>query len=560
MSDTVSFRFEGRPIAASAGMSIGAALAAAGEHRLRETRSGEQRGLFCGMGVCQDCLVTVDGSPGHRACVTKAAPGLDVRRHGFPGALPDCTRGAPPIGIADLPSELADVVVIGGGAGGLNAALTARRGGLDVLLLDERPVPGGQYFKQMGGDLPPLDAQQREGRSLRSAAESAGVRIRDGAEVWSPLDGLAVLATVDGRTFVARGRVVIMATGAYERPHPVPGWTLPGVMTTGAMQTLWRSYRALPGRRILIGGNGPLNLQVATELMDGGAEVVAVVESAPLMAPGRLPDAARMAFADGALTRRGLSLVGQARAGGAKLRFGQVIRGIRAGREGLVVETGRPTGGPAELWTVDAVAMGYGFLPSNELLRALAAEHRYDSPAGMLRTLRDIDCETSVEGLFAVGDCAGLGGAPAALAEGVIAGAAAVKRLGGQPEKDRLAQARRDLARHRRFQQALWSLYAAPRPGLALADDDTLVCRCEEVTKREIMAAVSDGGAPIGAIKRRTRCGMGRCQGRYCGPLLVEELSRRTGADVTERDFFAPRGPAKPVRIRDLVGGATGET
>ncbi len=148
-----------------------------------------------------------------------------------------------------------------------------------------------------------------------------------------------------------------------------------------------------------------------------------------------------------------------------------------------------------------------------------------------------------------------MGGAPAAQAEGVIAGLAIATRLGARADGAALAQARADLARHRRFQQALWELYRAPRAGLSLADDATLICRCEEVSKGELMAAIGEGGAGVGAVKRLTRCGMGRCQGRYCGPVIVEELARLSGRGVGELDFFAPRGPFKPLRIADLVGG-----
>jgi pyruvate/2-oxoglutarate dehydrogenase complex dihydrolipoamide dehydrogenase (E3) component len=321
------------------------------------------------------------------------------------------------------------------------------------------------------------------------------------------------------------------------------------------MQTLWRSYRVLPGRRILIGGNGPLNLQVACELMAGGADVVAVVEAAPATSFARAGHIAAMALADPRLTARGLSLLRRAKAGGAALRHGHVIRRIEATDGGLVVEIGPLAGPSGERFTVDAVAMGYGFQPSNEVLRALGAEHAWDPGAGLLRTARNDECETTVASVFAVGDCAGLGGAPAAMAEGTIAGLAVARRLGRASDAGEAARARADLARHRRFQQALWALYAAPRAGFSLADEETLICRCEEVTKGEIVAAASGGASAIGAVKRLTRCGMGRCQGRYCGPLLVEELSRRSGQPIGEHDFFAPRGPFKPLRISDLVGG-----
>jgi D-hydroxyproline dehydrogenase subunit alpha len=156
-----------------------------------------------------------------------------------------------------------------------------------------------------------------------------------------------------------------------------------------------------------------------------------------------------------------------------------------------------------------------------------------------------------------VGDCAGPGGAPAACAEAVIAAAAIAAGLGKSPPPSETEAAQRDLARHRRFQAALWRLYDAPWPGLSLADAETLICRCENVSRSTLDAALAEGGG-IGDIKRRSRCGMGRCQGRYCGPALARLIAETRGEPLTEDGFFAPRFPVKPVRIADIVGGRGG--
>ncbi|WP_270936019.1 (2Fe-2S)-binding protein, partial [Falsiroseomonas oryzae] len=138
----------------------------------------------------------------------------------------------------------------------------------------------------------------------------------------------------------------------------------------------------------------------------------------------------------------------------------------------------------------------------------------------------------------------------------VIAAVAAAQRLGRAvpPEMQAESRAARDrLARHRRFQAALWHVFAAPRPGLSLAQHDTVVCRCEEVTKGEIDAALADGGPTLGELKRRTRCGMGRCQGRYCAPLLADYLAETHGRPLDNLALFAPRAPVKPIAIADIV-------
>lgn len=530
------------------GQSLAAALTAAGITALRQTRCDSPgRGLFCGMGVCQDCLVVVDGEPNQRACMTQARAGQTVAWQPYPAAAAETLAGP----AAEMPPvETCDLLILGGGAAGLSAAIAARRCGLDVLLLDERAAAGGQYYKQPAPGLvaTPLDAQAREGAALVAAAVESGARILRGVEAWGAFaaDRIAIF---DGqRTRMIAPAALIVATGAQEAGLPLPGWTLPGVMTVGAAQTLWRSYRVTPGRRVLVAGNGPLNLQVAGELAAAGCTVVAVAEAARMTDPGA---AVGMLRTDPLLALRGVGLLWRLRRHGVPVLRGAQLAGVvqQDGALRATVQTGR---GP-KTFDVDAVLMGHGFLPANEVLRALGAAHDHDATRGHLVTRRDADGMTSVDGVYAVGDCAGLGGAPAAREEGIIAAFAAARRLGRDAPADLLAAAHARLAGHRRFQAALWRLFAAPRPGIALADDTTLICRCEEVTKAEIAAVLADGAPSIGEVKRRTRCGMGRCQGRYCAPVLAAWLAEAQGRPLDDLAMFAPQAPIKPVAIADIV-------
>ncbi|MFI5002833.1 MAG: 2Fe-2S iron-sulfur cluster-binding protein, partial [Reyranellales bacterium] len=274
---SVRISFDGREIEALEGETIAAALAAAEITAVRQARSGAPRGPFCGMGVCFDCLVTVDGRPSQRACLTKVAAGMDIRS--APQATP--TTVAP----AASPEEIAcDVLVVGAGPAGLSAARGLALAGAHVIVADERLHAGGQYFKPLAdshaADLSTLDRQFRDGVVLRQSALLAGVAILNEATVWAAFSPNDVAAIVAGRAILFRPRRLVLATGAYEQALPVPGWTLPGVMTVGGLQTLARSYRVAPGQRVVIAGNGPLCLQTAVELLDGGANVVAVLEAA----------------------------------------------------------------------------------------------------------------------------------------------------------------------------------------------------------------------------------------------------------------------------------------
>jgi len=538
-----TFTFEGEPVTAAPGASLAAALTQAGIRGFRETDSGGARGIFCGMGVCQDCLVTVDGHPGRRACMTEARDGMAVSRH----------PARPPLSAAATRTPRAerlapDVLIVGGGAGGLSAAIAARDAGAEVLLLDERKVPGGQYYKQAArADAVPLDAQQAEGRALVEAARASGAQLMGGVEVWGAFDdadGHDVMASSEGVVHAIRPGALIVATGAYERPPMIPGWTLPGVMTVGAAQTLWRSYGVLPGRRVALFGNGPLNAQVAEELARGGAEIAVLAEAAP--APPRRPAAvAAMLRRDPRLAITGAFTLARLAGRGVRLAFRARPERIDATEAGLRV-TYRQRGQTRTV-TADAVCLNHGFQPQNELLRLLGARMAFDGRLQQLRPERSDTGETTVPGLYAVGDCCGLGGAPAAVMEGRIAGRAAAG--GGGP---RHAE-RRELAGHRAFQAALLAAFAAEPPRLADAPPETLICRCEEVTKAALDAALASGVQDIGAVKRATRIGMGRCQGRYCAPALASHLAARDGRTPDDLSFFAPRVPVKPVEIGALT-------
>ena len=551
MSDIIEISFEGTPIAARAGESVAAALAAHGILSLRTTRDAAERGMFCGMGVCQDCLVEIDGRPEQRACMTKVDRPLQVRRqiHGRPLA-PVAEAASPTTDEAAI--ERPEVLVIGAGPGGLSAAIAARSAGAAVVVVDERAQPGGQYFKQLSVDpagAAAPDRQHREGAALIETARRLGVDIRSGVTIWGAFEPGLFAAVAADRSHRFAPKATIVATGAYERPWPVPGWTLPGVMTTGAAQTLWRTARRLPGRRVLIAGNGPLNLQLAAELIEGGAEVVAVVEVAPRPGPGKLRALCAMLATAPGLVRDGLSYHLRRRSGGAEMIHGSAVASVARSARGLVVQLDGVSGS----FEVDVLCLGYGFEPANELLRVLGCGHDLDPIRGQLVTRRDDGGRTDAAGIYALGDCTGLGGARAALAEGTIVGLSAAQDLGRAIDVGRRDRARAMLHRHRRFQRALWDLYAAPPYSMRRATAETVICRCEEVTLGQIEHALAEQMASAGAIKRRTRLGMGRCQGRYCAPVLEALLAERLGKERGAFTGFAPRVPVKPVPIGELV-------
>lgn len=273
------FSFENQMISAEPGDSIAAALAAMGEVELGKTRIGRVRGVFCGMGTCQECLVTVDGVRSARACMTEVTNGMVVGKQSdieTPVSAQNATT-------ADPFHHDVDLLIIGAGPAGLNAAIAADGSGRRILVIDERSAPGGQNFKPQtaGQRVGNKDRQHLLGDVLRERFDACGAKLKLEASVWHARangSGFEVGYIVGAQQAFVSTRAVILATGTYERAAIFPGWTLPNVMTIGAAQTNARRYGVVPKGCVLIAGQGPLGLQLAKDLLDLGANVVGVSE------------------------------------------------------------------------------------------------------------------------------------------------------------------------------------------------------------------------------------------------------------------------------------------
>jgi D-hydroxyproline dehydrogenase subunit alpha len=540
----ITIQFDGSPITALEGETIAAALSAAGIVAYRRTASGAPRGLHCGMGACFDCVVTADGRIGQRACMTKVSDGMVVT--GEP-MLPLSPLGREPAA-AQAEDSVCDVLVVGAGPAGLSAAIAAAEAGASVVVLDERCATGGQYAKPLAdshADAAP-DAQFRLGVELRERALAAGAHIETEATVWGGFAADEIAALVAGRAVTFHPRRLVLAPGAHERPVPLPGWTLPGVMTTGALQTLVRAQRVCPGERVLIAGSGPLNLQLACELLACGVKPVAVVEAAPRPGATVWQKAWAMARTAPDLVREGIGMLLTLKRAGVPLLWSARVKELHGDSR---VHTAHVAGRKFDRrYEVDVVALNLGFQPETGLARALGAKQRFvDTGLGHLASETDEDGRTSVDGVFAVGDGASLGGSRVAMARGRLAGLAAARELGMRAPDD--PKARSALRRALAFQDALWTLFRPIRLRPGSLPDDTIVCRCEEVTAGRLRQELAHGLASLPALKKATRAGMGRCQGRFC----AATIARLCPDAPDDFAFAAPRAPLRPVPAAPLM-------
>lgn len=435
-----------------------------------------------------------------------------------------------------------EVAVVGAGPAGLSAAVEASRVGAEVVLVDQYFRAGGQYFRQLppgfeGNGRPDWGDDEATGRMLLRDVRSANIELLTDTTVFALYPGKTLALARDDSFFRLKAQKLILATGAYERPVPFPGWTLPGVFTAGGMQTLVKIQRVLPGRRILVAGSGPMLYLVAAMLVDAGAEVVALAEAAQLRTGWRqIPRLWR----NWQPLLRGMEYLKQLRDAGVPVLTGHTI--LRAAgsdqvEQAVVTEVDddwHPVAGTEQTYDVDAVCVSFGFLPSIELARLAGCDMIYEPGLGGFVPEHDEEMETSESGLFVAGEVAGIGGAGIALAQGKIAGIAAARQLGYTDDaaNQRLQAAYKELAGLEEFRAAMHDMFAL-RPGIwDLMQDDTIVCRCQEVVRSELQEAARESSLTSREVKLRTWAGMGPCQGRFCEDVVLRIMAETNSVPI----------------------------
>lgn len=449
------------------------------------------------------------------------------------------------------PSRI-DVAIVGAGPAGLAAAALTARAGLSTLLLDENPLSGGQIYRNVTASAPPLRALLGEdygaGRALAEEAAASGALILQGMTVWSLDAGLELGLSHEGQAMMVRARHVILATGALERPFPIPGWTLPGVMTAGAAQTLLKASGLVPEGRVVLAGLGPLLWLLAAQLQRAGVRISAMLETAPaanyLAALPALPG-----FLRSPLFAKGLKLQREV------IRKTRIVRGVmrlEAEGEGRLAGVRYETAAGAARLDADVLLLHQGVTPNVNLAMAAGVAHEWNSLQACFVPVLGEDGATNLPGVSIAGDGGGVAGAEAAAASGRLAAIAAIARLSpGAPSPD-AGRARADLARHQRGRRFLDLLY---RPGrrFRIPADDVLACRCEEATAGAVREAARLGCTGPNQIKAFLRCGMGPCQGRLCGLTITEIIADERGVSPRETGYFRLRAPVKPITLAQMA-------
>ena len=452
----------------------------------------------------------------------------------------------------DLASSY-DLVVIGGGPAGLAAASLAARAGVQTVLFDENPGVGGQIYRGITStpikDRRILGDDYWAGEPLAADAKASGALIVNGATVWSLDPQRIVGVSIAGAARMIEAKRVIIATGSQERPFPIPGWTLPGVMTAGAAQTVLKAQGLLPGGRTVIAGTGPLLWLLAAQILRAGGRIDALLDTTPranwLRAAFHLPD-----FLLSPYFAKGLALLREVR---AKVPVHKVSR-IEAVGEGKLREVVFDGGRIA----ADLLLLHQGVVPNVNLALAAGAAHAWNERQLCFQPVLDPDFGSSVPGIAVAGDGAGIAGGTAAAERGRLAAITAVRALNPDaslPEP----QAIRQRLQREEMGRAFLDWLNRPADSFRQPEGDTLVCRCEEVTARQVRDTADMGCEGPNQMKAFLRCGMGPCQGRLCGLTVTELIAAQRKSTPAAVGYYRLRPPVKPISLAELASLPIGE-
>jgi len=456
-----------------------------------------------------------------------------------------------------------DIIILGAGPAGANAALRAARAGKNVLLIDEQCQAGGQVWRAKSAAIKkaPQTPESLAGDQLRRRLSEADITFMKDCRVWQieRHEDKQFCLNISGKNTLASVRcdALIIATGANERVIPVPGWTLPGVWGLAGATSIFKEHMMVPGQATIINGTGPLVFFVAAEILRLGGTVRAVVT------PNNISDWLKcmpVLLMKPSLLLQGLKWLAVLKKNCIPIYWRHHLRSISGTNKVEGVEIGPVT----KQWApdlsnktisvkADSVCMGHGLNPAIEASRLLGAEHFYDENSSAWVPLLNGQ-KTSIPGLFCAGDNCGIFGAAAAPYSGELAAIAAISHLDNTPvDPNEHKNLSRKLHIAKKFGTQMTRLSKIRTGIFEHMADDTILCRCERLTKSEVEAEILSGATSTNSVKSGVRAGMGACGGRYCLHTVNQLLSQNLNVPVSEISPATARPPLRPVCLQAIT-------
>lgn len=449
-------------------------------------------------------------------------------------------------------------VIVGAGPAGICAAKTLVAAGLRPIVIDEGFRAGGQIYRRpfvddgrSAVDLYGSEAEKATRLHREFDALLPSIDYRPQTLVWN-IAGNQLHLMTDGKHQQIKFQNLILSTGATDRVLPFPGWTLPGVYTLGAAQTVLKAQGCTIGKKVVFLGSGPLLYLVAWQYLKAGGDVAAVLDTAPFMAKFNLFSAFRF---DPRLVLTGMSYAARLIRHGVKLRYN--IRPTRVDGSQYVEGLSFKSGAKTHSIACDAVAYGFALRPETQLADLSGCAFRFDDRDRTWLPVTDDTGRTNSKGVYLAGDGSGIAGADAAEISGELAALALIHDSGMAADPRRisvLAGARR---RKAKLRDILEKAFPFPENWFEQVPGETKLCRCEEITISSVVDTINGGELrELNRLKALSRAGMGRCQGRMCSAAMAEVLSSTQKLDLAEIGRLRAQAPVKPLPLSLHEGSA----
>ncbi len=448
-----------------------------------------------------------------------------------------------------------DLVIIGAGPAGMSAAIHASKFDMKTLVLDDQFAVGGQVYRHIlqnnnnRTDLPFLDEDYWSGHNLAHEFSCSSAQLRPESRVWQITKNKEVFFTQKGKAHCVQAKAILIATGAMERPMPVKGWTLPGVMSVGAAQILLKTAQSGTDGAVFA-GSGPLFYLAIQQYLRAGFEIKAVIDTSPKKIPLMGYILTIPALLQPNLLFKGARWRAEIR---KKPFYFSEVKSVRInGKDFAESLCFTDVEGRKQTISTSHIFIHQGVIPNINLTMATELEHRWCGRQLCWKPKVDMFGESSIDGIFIAGDSLGVFGAEAAVFSGKIA----IQRIAANAKRSAAIKTL-VLCLYRWRQLAIRPfldyLFKPPEDWLLPDDDTTVICRCESLSKADISNAIELGVSGPNQLKSFCRAGMGRCQGRLCGLTIQKMIANHHGQSEDKVGYFRLRPPIRPLTVLELA-------
>ena len=455
-----------------------------------------------------------------------------------------------------------DIIIIGAGPSGIAASISSAANGAKVLIVDSNINSGGQVYKPPPKTFKEIKKNNsneiRVQQYHRKLLDKNGIDLALEHTVWQVTNSFKVYAFNNkNESIFWKCKILIVATGTYERIIPFPGWTSPGIIGLAASTTLLKSHRVLPGVNTVVAGCGPLLAVVASEIIKAGGNVKAIID---LNSSLDWFSSIRSMLLNPLSLFQGIGWLKNIIFSRTPIYFNCMIKEVKNNESELEITINKinykGNRKYQNKFKADSLCVGYGLIPSIDIVKSLGAKIFFDDESSTWLPKINKNFQTSIKKLYIVGDGSGIAGALPAYEKGLIAGHAASLDLKYIENKQFTEITKKIFVKLKKFERLGKSMAKLMPPSSLIVKNitnETVVCRCEDVKRKEIEDAIKLGAKEINQVKAWTRCGMGPCQGRTCEDSISRIISEHLG-NRQSVGMFTTRFPIKPIPMDGAVG------